>query len=524
MKSLALLVWPGARRVASLGRRCKHTLGASPLAPHPPATTAPAAAVAEQRTRHVRDLLENVMDTAPSKRELQQFLKRYVPPPQQDSSNLRFVSTQGTAMPTPQEYVTELLTPAYTNQIALTKVAGPFQKQGWLKVGDTLHKLQKLGLSSIVVVDNPAWHEVGREQGARTMMRESMALVEAIEKAGGRAQLIFGGLLEQTTDQGKNELAINLDFVHAALNHQHIPIILPYVDNKPVKSNQVMAALTTKLATSPDPRLVPSKIVVINHRGGIPNHAHNGTTAHSLVNVQEEYDDIMRAYSPDWQYPIDDLTMVRDCLAQLSPTAASAVITPVSALPKSLITNLVTDKPLYSSSLPHQREWHRINTSRTTILRHGIKIHEYKRLDQLDLPRLTQLLEASFQRKLNQDAFYTRLERVLAGAIIAGDYQGAVLMTEEAPSVFYLDKFAIAPTSQGIGLTDILWKRMCDNFPELLWRSRKDNGVNKWYFERSSGYWRLQDTNWVLFWYGPNGYKHLHQYAGIAGNIPASFV
>lgn len=43
------------------------------------------------------------------------------------------------------------------------------------------------------------------------------------------------------------------------------------------------------------------------------------------------------------------------------------------------------------------------------------------------------------------------------------------------------------------------------------------------YFERSNGYLRLKDTNWVLFWHGPGGFRHIDSYAAIARSIPASF-
>ncbi|KAI8078683.1 uncharacterized protein BX664DRAFT_367138 [Halteromyces radiatus] len=488
------------------------------------------------------------MNTSPSKRELQQFLKRYVPQQQPFERPLGYTDNKTMGILSPKEYVSDLLSPSYTNQIALTKVQGPFAKMEWQAVGKTLYKLQKLGLTSIVVTDSLAWKTdkvYSLKERGLMMVRESMALVEAIEKAGGRAQLIYGGgVLEYN-----NELDVNLDFIYPALNNQQIPIIIPMVQQQQQQqledrtdlhqpdANDVMIALTQKLVSKGqfDPRLTaPSKIVVINNEGGIPNHEHLGNTAHSLINVQEEYDIIVNAFQqqPSWQssHPsaLPNLNMIRSCLAQLPPTTSSAVIVPSSSLPSALIANLVTDKPLYSSSLPidNKDNIQRVNQSKTTVLRHGIKIHTYTRLEELDLPRLTALLEASFNRKLDVDAYYKRLDHHLAGAIIAGDYEGAVIMTNENSHhpMYYLDKFAIAPTSQGIGLTDILWKRMCDSYPELLWRSRKDNGVNKWYFERSNGYLRLPDSNWVLFWHGSNGHQQLKAYTKIAKDIPASFV
>jgi amino-acid N-acetyltransferase len=438
------------------------------------------------------------MDTGPSKRELQQFLKRFGPEVKTSNPTLLsgFEEIKGApGLKSPKEFVQDLLTPSY-HQLALTKVEGPFDKSDWQCVGNTLYKLHKLGLSSIVVSDNPCWasDKSSSSELAKRMLRESMTLVESIEQAGGRARLIYGSALEGSHNT-PNAIEINLDFILSALNNNQIPIIVPILTEPdgqlvPIKANSAIVALTDRLVKQAvDPKLVPSKIVVINKEGGIPNHELPGT-AHSLVNVQEEYDAIEQAFSnnAEWKQSysstMENLTMIRDCLDQL-PTASSAIIVPTTSLPSALITNLVTDKPLYSSSLPVTSNT-QINQAKTTVLRHGIKINNFSNLADLNLDRLTNLLEASFQKKVNTDAFYGRLDQVLAGAIIAGDYEGAVIMTnEKADSTSlqthaYLDKFAIAPSSQGIGLTDILWKRMCDRYPELLWRSRKDNGVNKW--------------------------------------------
>lgn len=442
-------------------------------------------------TADLKDLLVNLMNTSPSKRELHHFLKRYVPQPELTSHIASGSSSIGqTRAPigarSPREYVNALLAPS-SRQIAVTKVEGPFEKRGWQSVASTLLKLQRLGLTSIVVTDNPQWplNDIPAEIN-KTMIRESMALVEAIEKAGGRARPIYGGVLERGSSSGS--LRVHLDFINSALENRQIPVLVPIMSSEsglqqPITANGAMIALSKELN---DRKSTPAKIVVINNEGGIPNHERLGT-AHSLINLQEEYDTIASAFekNPEWQhsYPtaMRNLDMIRTCLAQL-PTSSSAVIAPTSSLPSALITNLVTDKPLYSSSLPNS-DLQRINRLRTTVLRHGIKINTYTNLEELKLNRLTELMEASFQKKLDEDGFYARLRKVLDSIIVAGDYEGAVVMTKERGKHdyhYYLDKFAIAPSSQGIGLTDILWKRMCDSYPELLWRSRQDNGVNKW--------------------------------------------
>ncbi|KAG1471673.1 hypothetical protein G6F56_001989 [Rhizopus delemar] len=481
----------------------------------------------------VRELLVNVMDTTPSKRELEHFLKRF------GQEEKPMMGSMQPSITSPKDYVKALLQPCY-HQLAITKVEGPFQKYGWQNVGKTLHTLQKLGLTSIVVSDNTGWvtDTSTPNELRKRMISESMALAEAIQQAGGKATLIYGSTLERS-NFSSTSIDVNLDLILSAINNHHIPIVLPIVTEHegkqiPIEATDAVLALTHRLANQGvDPKLVPSKIVVVNKEGGVPNHE-RPSTAHSLINLQEEYSGIESAFldqHPEWQtsHPntLKNLTMIQNCLKQL-PVTSSAVITPISSLPSALISNLITDKPLYSSSLPIT-DHTRINQAKTTVLRHGTKINNYQKVADLDMKKLVGLLESSFRKRVDVDGFYSRLEKVLAGAIIAGDYEGAVIMTSEraltnSPNTYsYLDKYAIAPSSQGIGLTDILWKRMCDAYPELLWRSRKDNGVNKWYFERANGYLRLKDSNWVLFWHGQEGYKQIDEYSQIANSIPPSF-
>lgn len=137
------------------------------------------------------------------------------------------------------------------------------------------------------------------------------------------------------------------------------------------------------------------------------------------------------------------------------------------------------------------------------------------------------LLEQSFGRTLDEGPFWERLEKSLDFVIVAGDYAGAAIVTrEDYPTgssnfspIQYLDKFAVLPSHQGDGTVDFLWVALHDESyglglsfsanpnggkegvgegRDLVWRSRANNPVNKWYFERSTGHVRMGD--WVLFW------------------------
>ena len=83
-----------------------------------------------------------------------------------------------------------------------------------------------------------------------------------------------------------------------------------------------------------------------------------------------------------------------------------------------------------------------------------------------------------------------------------------------------------------MGVADILWKKLKILYPDLFWRSRIDNPVNKWYFfqsikfryfDRSDGNFILCNK-WMLFFYGPKKLDLIDKYQIIASKIPPSFI
>ncbi|KAJ5604588.1 hypothetical protein N7510_009742 [Penicillium lagena] len=261
---------------------------------------------------------------------------------------------------------------------------------------------------------------------------------------------------------------------------------------------------------------------------------------------------------------LKNLRLSQQTLAML-PSASSGIITSPQEVAKSacprqpavadfsavgtrrqrnpLIHNLLTDKPLLSSSLPPRRRGaanrggpSAVNplSSHTTVVKRGMPLtilpnprvqawtaQSQPRLQlndpSIDLPRLVHLIEDSFDRKLDVQKYLQRVNDRIAGLIIAGEYEGGAILTWETPPgvpddgseaslsrmVPYLDKFAVLKRSQGAGgVADVVFNAMVRTcFPNgVCWRSRKDNPVNKWYFERSCGTWKVADSNWTMFW------------------------
>ncbi|KAI1265785.1 N-acetylglutamate synthase [Xylariaceae sp. FL1019] len=264
--------------------------------------------------------------------------------------------------------------------------------------------------------------------------------------------------------------------------------------------------------------------------------------------------------SSDHSRHLGNARLAKDALSLLPPTSSIVITTPQEAARETapedelmdlalvgtrrgqnpLIHSLLTDKPTQSPSLPTERFTPVTSStgacqigSLTTLAKRGMpltifpdpKVAPWKppqpgqsslRLTDpcIDLPRLVHLIEDSFGRKLDVEHYLKRISGNLAGIIIAGEYEGGALLTWENPSggtdpkrlVPYLDKFAVLRKSQGAGgVADIVFNAMVrDCFPDgVCWRSRKNNPVNKWYFERSRGTLKLRDMNWTMFWTTP---------------------
>ncbi|KAI1386139.1 N-acetylglutamate synthase [Hypoxylon trugodes] len=318
------------------------------------------------------------------------------------------------------------------------------------------------------------------------------------------------------------------------------------------------------------------RLIVLDPLGGIP--ARNRATGrHLFLNLEQEFQEVQNDLtslvspnsdgpSPDRLQHLENAELAKNVLSLLPPTSSAVITTPhevanerapedslvdlalVGTRRKQnpLIHSLLTDKPIQSSSLPTERFRPFTSSagtaqigSLTTLAKRGMpltilpdpRVTPWKppQVGQrglnltdpcIDLPRLVNLIEDSFGRKLDIDDYLKRIHGNLAGIIIAGEYEGGALLTWEKPPglsdaeaagsyrlVPYLDKFAVLRKSQGAGgVADIIFNAMVrDCFPHgVCWRSRKNNPVNKWYFERSRGSLKFNDMNWTMFWTTPH--------------------
>lgn len=430
---------------------------------------------------------------------------------------------------------------------ALVKMQGPFTDVQLDSIARGMVYLEKLGLVSVIVIENDDLPR-GEVDERDAIVDETMRVVRALEKQGTRARPVLGAVVrlgpKPDDDTSPSDLeppethAFPHDLVpiRSALRAGEIPVVAPFAldsfcRSTRVDANDVVGGLARGMAEAAEPSddvdLTPLRLMIINREGGVPSYARNGYP-HLLINMDQEYSHIHGTFQGGWQHShptaLANLSLARTCLSYMPPTSSAVMVSHRS--PSSLIANLITNKPAVSSSLPHALlQGNRKLTAHTpTLLRRGSPIQVLRSVSEIDRPKLKYLLEQSFRRSLDEENFYGRLEKTLDFVIIAGDYAGAVIVTNEPcpgsdQPISYLDKFAVLPSHQGDGTVDFLWVALHDESyglghpfsanpnggkggqgegRDLVWRSRANNPVNKWYFERSTGH--LRSGDWVLFW------------------------
>lgn len=513
----------------------------------------------------------SLLQAAPSARDSKKFLASFGGQ-QQDPSSTPLsqggVSTSSNSAENP--IVSDVLS-RRARRPALVKIQGPFTDAQLDSVAKGLAYLQKLGLVSVIVVDRDdiALDRSGEplcgSEARRLVLREMERTVSFLAKHRAPARPIISTVIrsrEVGGSTGGRETYVEeegLAHVRRAVEEGEIPVLIPVALDEGCKTNliegkDVVRALAESMGRSgkdyaaallagnndpesielpiesPSSDMTPLRLLIINREGGIPSYARSGMP-HLSINLETEYDFIQDTFLGQWEtsHPsaLANLTLARDCLAHM-PSSASALIASHKS-PAALIANLITNKPAHSASLPHAllaEGEGKITPHTPTLIRKGMPIRIIRSFDEIDRPKLKTLLERSFGRTLDEEAFWSRMARSLDFAIVAGDYAAAALCTNEGPSgpgqtpICYLDKFAVLPRHQGDGTVDFLWVALRDETfglglkdaananigslagvgsgRDLIWRSRADNPVNKWYYERSNGFITL--GKWKMFW------------------------
>jgi hypothetical protein len=207
------------------------------------------------------------------------------------------------------------------------------------------------------------------------------------------------------------------------------------------------------------------KLLFLNRSGALQTRA----GAIDIVNLSTDYDALSRELSKKQQ------ALLAQCRQLVFGAPHKLLITITS--PIDLLRELFTQR------------------GAGTLLRRGAVIESRTSYADLDVARLSTLIESAFGRAPVDDFF----RRPVSHVFLEDQYRGAAIMNRTELGG-YLSKFAVEREAQGEGIGRDLWERMTAEYPRVFWRARASNPVNAWYTQQADGMARFPD--WHVFWRG----------------------
>lgn len=515
----------------------------------------------DNATKAKRDLILSILKSTTTKREAKNYLQKYQNQFSDGESNFhnplkdghltkaenqrdlfitRFLRNQNPFLNIYEDDETKLQ--KIPLRIALVKLSLLDESpETWKGVSETFKRLVTLGISPIIILDHDHLSQKDFKTNAAYMMKQGYKLLLQLSLTSDEGTTVESMILRSLfVDQCQQMKLSSLEQLLIPLYQGIIPIVQPLQYNVTngsqnfVTSNEALCTVCSELLEHPE-LLTIEKVIVIDKLGGIPSIERN-QTSHVYINLSQEYSDIVSELFIGFLDPatrdkhLDNFKTMNKILTLAKLKSATNEATGIITTPEimslnddelnPIIYNVLTDRPIISSSLPSTHL--RTPEVSTSIIKKGFEVivideHSvegeltFKKLvtsGLIDENRIFELMNDSFGRKLDVHSYIERINENLASIIIVGDYVGAAIITWEkltnGEKVAYLDKFAVASEYQGLpSLADIIFKLIyrCHQ-SELLWRSRKNNPVNKWYFDRCRGSFSADDSNWKLFFTG----------------------
>jgi acetylglutamate kinase len=428
-----------------------------------------------------RQTIVRLLSSMGSAKEINQYLKRFS---QLDAARFAVVKVGGAVLRDDLDALVSSL--AFLQDVGLTPIvihgAGPQLDAELAAAG-----IEKQTIDGLRVTSPQALAIV-----RRVFHAQNLKLVEALQAGDARATSIVSGVFEaEYLDRERFGLVgevkrVDLSPIQASLQAGSIPVIASLGETV---GGQILNVNADFAANELVQVLQPYKIVFLTGTGGLLDA--DGKVIDS-INLSTEYDHLMQQPWIEGGMRVK-IEQIKDLLDGL-PLASSVSITRPAELAKELFTHKGSG----------------------TLVRRGERVLQSTEWSAFDLPRLRELIESAFGRKLLPDYFdTTKLHR----AYVSENYRAAVILTQEDAGI-YLDKFAVLDDAQGEGLGRAVWQVMREQNPTLFWRSRRGNPVNAFYDAESDGCIKLE--RWKAYWYGPAGFDLIERYVRTCEARPAT--
>ena len=419
-------------------------------------------------------------------REVRQYLQRFA---QLDQSRFAVIKVGGAILRDELDTLADAL--AFLQSVGLTPVVvhggGPQLDEALVAAGVVSERRDGLRVTTPEVL------KVARE----VFVHANITLVDAIRMAGARAAAIPRGVFEaELADEAKLGLVgepvrARLELINSATRAGAIPVLasLGELDDGRLVNLNADAAVRMIVQA-----LQPYKIISLTGTGGVLD---GEGRLISAINLATDADELFAApwLTGGMRLKLEETQRLLSTL----PLTSSVSITRPDGLAQELFT--------YGGA--------------GTLVRLGEKLFAATDKADIDRARAEDLVAVAFGRAPTAE-WWDGLD--LASAYITENYRAAAFVARLSDpalgEVGYLDKFAVLTEARGEGLARAVWRRMLQDWPRLVWRSRSDNPINEFYFRESHGC--VQRGPWTIFWIGFDTLDAVHPWVEKAAALPVT--
>ena len=428
----------------------------------------------------IKETILKLLGAIGSEKEIKKYIEKYSSPEQR----FAIIKVGGSVI---QNDLDNLVTSlVFLDQVGLKPVilhgAGPMLSA----------ELDLLGIKFSFIDGQRVTSSEVRDVAQNIFKQTNQKIVEALELLGANALGLTSNIFE--CKMGKPELGlvgeitqVNLDPINQALGSSAIPVIAPIGEgeNEILNINADIASVELVKAMNPD------KVIFLSETGGIFNQSNKLI---ETINLVLEYEDLMQQ---DWLHSGMKLKLeqVKALLDHLPKTSSVSITQPIN-LPKELFTD----------------------SGSGTLVKHGYKVDQFKVPDRQIQSEFKLIVESSFDGQLVDD-FFDKSDDL---QIFMTACKRATIAISNEFKIPYMDKFGVIPNAKGEGLGAGIWHEMRKTYPQVFWRSRASNPINKFYSSICEGC--QKNSDWHVFWIGISDYTLLKDCIEYALNKPKSVI
>ena len=413
----------------------------------------------------IKETILKLLGAIGSEKEIKKYVEKY------SSSEQRFaiIKVGGSVI---QNDLDNLVTSlVFLDQVGLKPVimhgAGPMLSEALTKAGINYSFIDGQRVTS------PEVRDIAQDIFCKT----NQQIVKALELQGAKAQSLTSNIFRCIKSKPELGLVgeiteVNLEAVNQVLESGAIPVIAPIGSDDQDLLNINADIATVELVKA----MNPYKVIFLSETGGIFDQSNKLI---ETINLVLEYEELMQQ---DWLHSGMKLKLsqVKTLLGHLPKTSSVSITQPIN-LPKELFTD----------------------SGSGTMVKHGYRVNKFIKPSSQVQTQFKFIIESSFEGTL-ADNYFDELDVL---DIFMTSCERATIAISNKFKIPYMDKFGVIPEAKGEGLGAGIWYEMRKVYPQVFWRSRVNNPINKFYASISEGCQKHAD--WHVFWIGITDYSQL---------------